>query len=181
MKVTSFLVWFLYSIFFVGFFLLFFFFLACCLILINKTARHGSFIYYTNLLISPWLFITVHLYTCFGLWYRRLRYHIPPSHWWKITSMWPSQPINVTSLNSDVFRASTTFQGLVYHTRTMPHKWCGNCLRSGQSELVLASQLWSNLRKTKQNEFTREMFIPKVKTGDVGSVTIQCAPQKPRW
>lgn len=154
-----FLVWFLI--------LFFVFFLACCLIVINKAARHGSFIYNTNLLISPWLFNTVHLYTCFGLRCQRLRYHIPPSHWWKITSMWPSQPIKVTSLtSSDIFWDSTTFQGLVYHTRTMLHKWCANCLQSDRSELVLASQLWSNLRKTKQTlcyEFTRERFIPKLK------------------
>lgn len=143
-KLMSFLV-----CFFILFFDVFFPF-ACCLIMINKTARHGSFIYNTNLLISPWLFNTVHLYTCFGLWCRTLRYHTPPSHWWTITSMWPSQSMKVTSLTSDIFWGSTTFPGLVYHTRTMLHKWCVNFLRSGRSELVLASQLWSNLRKTKQ-------------------------------
>lgn len=132
--------------------------------MINKTARHGSFVYNTNLLISPWLFITVHLYTCFGLWCQRLRYHTPPSHWCKITSMWPSQPIN-QPLSLDTFWKSTTFQGLVYHTRTMLHKWCVNCLQSGRNELVLAARLWSNLRKTKQMihcELTRVIIVAKV-------------------
>lgn len=132
-------------------FLLFFSPLAWCVIVINKTARHGSFIYNANLLISPWLFKTVHLYTCFGLWRQRLRYHTPPSHWWKITSMWPSQPIKVTSFTSGILWGSTTFLGLVYHTRTSQHKWYVNCLQFGRSERALALRLWRNLREKKQS------------------------------